>query len=85
MGKIRKKVITENPVNLSVETLHYWGTGYPIREIDGLKVSVKRLEDRLLDECIYSEAAELLNSIAGFLTYEEIYLLSDEEILQIIN
>ena len=57
-----------------------------MREVDGWKVSTKRLEARLeFDSPLIMEAMEMLEDFACFLSDEDIYMLSDEEILEIIH
>ena len=68
------------------DSVHYFGTAYPIREVDGYKVSTKRLEARLeFDSPLLIEAMEMLEEFACFLSDEDIHALSDKEILEIIH
>ena len=68
------------------DSVHYSGTAYPMREVDGWKVSTERLEARLeSDSPLLMEAMEMLEGFACFLSDEEIHTLSDEEILEIIH
>lgn len=67
-------------------SVYYIGTAYPMREVDGWKVSTERLEARLeSDSPLLMEAMEMLEGFACFLSDEEIHTLSDEEILEIIH
>ena len=68
------------------DSVHYSGTAYPMREVDGWKVSTERLEARLeSDSPLLMEAMEMLEEFACFLSDEDIYMLSDGEILEIIH
>ena len=68
------------------DSVHYFGTAYPMREVDGWKVSTERLEVRLgSDSSLLMEAMEMLGEFACLLSDEEIHTLSDEEILEIIH
>ena len=68
------------------DSVHYSGTAYPMREVDGWKVSTERLEARLeFDSPLLMEAMEMLEEFACFLSDEDIYMLSDGEILEIIH
>ena len=65
-------------VRYPTDSVHYFGTAYPMREVDGWKVSTERLETRLeSDSPLLMEAMEMLEGFACF--------LSDEEILEIIH
>lgn len=70
---------------IAVDYLYFLGVKYPIREIDGLKISVNQLEDTLLDHWACSEAHELLEEMDGFLTDEELRTYSDERILELLD
>ena len=68
------------------DSIHYLGTAYPIREVNGYKVFTERLEARLeFDSTLLIEAMEMLEEFACFLSDEDIHTLSDEEILEIIH
>ena len=68
------------------DSVYYFGIAYPMREVDGWNVSTKRLEARLeFDSPLIMEAMEMLEDFACFLSDEDIYMLSDEEILEIIH
>lgn len=68
------------------DNVYYFGTAYPMHEVDGWKVSTERLEARLeFDSPLLMEAMEMLEEFACFLSDEDIHTLSDEEILKIIN
>ena len=72
-------------VRYPTDSVHYFGTAYPMREVDGWKVSTERLEARLESDSLLMEATEMLEGFACFLSDEEIHTLSDEEILEIIH
>ena len=73
-------------VRYPTDSVHYSGTAYPMREVDGWKVSTERLEARLeSDSSLLMEAMEMLEGFACFLSDEEIHTLSNEEILEIIH
>ncbi len=68
------------------DCVYYFGIAYPVREVDGYKVSTERLEARLeFDSPLLMEAMETLGEFACFLDDEDIHTLSDEEILKIIH
>ena len=68
------------------DSVHYFGTAYPMREVDGWKVSTERLEDRLeSDSSLLIEAMEMLGEFACLLSDEDIHTLSDKVILEIIH
>ena len=68
------------------DSVYYFGIAYPVREVDGYKVSTERLEARLeFDSPLLIEAMEMLEEFACFLSDEDIHTLSDEEILEIIH
>ena len=68
------------------DNVHYFGTAYPMCEVDGWRVSTERLGARLeFDSPLLMEAMEMLDEFACFLSDEDIHTLSDEKILEIIN
>ena len=79
-----------NPTRINgkfpTDSVYYFGIAYPVREVDGYKVSTERLEARLeFDSPLLIEAMEMLEEFACFLSDEDIHTLSDEEILEIIH
>ena len=67
-------------------SVYYFGIAYPVREVDGYKVSTERLEARLeFDSPLLIEAVEMLEEFACFLSDEDIHTLCDGEILEIIH
>lgn len=67
-------------------SVYYFGIAYPVREVDGYKVSTEQLEARLeFDSPLLMEAMEMLEDFVCFLSDEDIHTLSDEEILGIIH
>jgi hypothetical protein len=67
-------------------SVYYFGIAYPVREVNGYKVSTERLEARLeFDGSLLMEAAGMLEEFACFLSDEDIHALSDKEILEIIH
>lgn len=71
--------------DITVGHLYFLGVKYPIREIDGFKISVNRLEDTLLDHWACPESHDLLEEMDGFLTEEELRTYSDERILELLD
>lgn len=68
------------------DSVYYFGIAYPVREVNGYKVSTKRLEARLeFDSPLLIETVEMLEEFACFLSDEDIHTLCDEEILEIIH
>ena len=68
------------------DSVYYFGIAYPVREVDGYKVSTERLEARLeFDSPLLMEAVEMLEEFACFLNDEDIYTLGDKEIFEIIH
>lgn len=83
-----RKEVNQTRINgkFPTDSVYYFGIAYPVREVDGYKVSTERLEARLeFDSPLLMEAMETLGEFACFLNDEDIHTLSDQEILEIIH
>ncbi|WP_455622779.1 DUF4326 domain-containing protein [Parabacteroides sp.] len=83
--------MAENTDEINIGKLYWKRHAYPIREIyigdDAFRVSVKRLENELLNDTrngIY-EAMKIIEDIDYYCTDEELCTLSDTEIYEMYN